>query len=96
MANNSEHTLGGFWDDFEEQLLKPIGAGEHQIMEMRKAFYAGGAVMFNLITDVAGSLDDDDACAFMSKLEAEIKTFLNKVLGTPDPQGTYEWKSRTH
>ena len=76
---NSPHgdTLAQQWESFRRQILVPAGAGHVQVMETRRAFYAGASAFF----DLALRFDDDDdkAAAQLSAINDEMEAFSKQI-----------------
>ena len=49
------------WASFARHVLDPINASDVQRQEMRRAFYAGAATMFDVVSNLAGPEGEDDA-----------------------------------
>jgi hypothetical protein len=69
-------SLADEWNDFD-RLIVPRDAPEVQRIEMRRAFYAGAATMFSLIS---GGLDSDKEptdldVAYLETLNQELMEF---------------------
>jgi hypothetical protein len=65
------------WAAFARRVLDPINAGQVQRTEMRRAWYAGAATMFDTITNLAGPNDEDDAvgAARVEQVHQELRRF---------------------
>lgn len=48
--------------------------------KMRKAYYAGFAECFKVMSDFAGNLPEDQACDFFSQLSLEIDKFIDQEI----------------
>lgn len=75
-------SLADEWRDFERRIL-PQGAGPIQLLETRRAFYAGAQTMFNLITDGldADSGPTDLDVAYVESLFQEMQQFARDIQG---------------
>lgn len=79
MANAGLNTVAAEWEKFKAVI--PTGASETQFREMRRAFFAGGASMFKLVTDTS-ELSDDGAEAVFDGLSDELRSYA-ATIGTP-------------
>ena len=73
-------SLADEWREFERAVM-PKGAPQVQRVEMRRAWYAGAAMMFSLMT---GGLDADSEptdldVAYLSSLHREIAAFSDDL-----------------
>lgn len=73
--------LADEWSDFERQCI-PEGAPTMQVVEMKRAWYAGAATLFSL---VSGGLDADHEptdldVAYLDSLHQELKVFANRLV----------------
>lgn len=68
--------LGDQWDDYAREIL-PQGAGVAQKVETRRAFYAGAAAMFSLLSNGfdADSEPTDLDLDYVTALSREIAQF---------------------
>lgn len=75
--------LAEAWSEFEAMVVPAI-AGPTQRDEMRKAFFSGAAVFFELMTNGVSDGDPDDVTdedmSFMSELNDEIEEFKAEVV----------------
>ena len=72
--------LADEWKEYATRIM-PKGAGQTQHVETRRAFYAGAAAMFGLMT---GGLDADKEptdldVAYVESLNQELKQFLRDL-----------------
>lgn len=63
------------WD----RLVTPAEASDVQRSEMRRAFFSGAAAALQLMTTVATSLPDDQACEALDGWLGECKEFVRAV-----------------
>lgn len=59
----SDTTVGEEWADYVANILRPAGAGEIQIEECKRAFYAGAFVMFGIVSNIGAEAPDEDTGA---------------------------------
>lgn len=68
--------------NFEEMMVATGIPSEHkniaQIVDMRRSFFGGAAVMFSVLTDI-GDMNEDDACVLLSEYEYELKAFAHVI-----------------
>lgn len=65
-----------------KQMVKNVGlekAPPMQMIEMRRAFFAGAAQVFVMMTNEAADMEDDDACKFLSGIQNELAQFGEDV-----------------
>jgi len=69
------------WASFERSVLDPISASRTQRRETRLAWYAGAATMFDVMTDLAGPDEEDDAvgAARVEVVHQELARFARDV-----------------
>lgn len=69
------------WASFAKAVLDPINAGATQRQEMRRAFYAGAATMFDTITNLAGPTDEDDdvGAARVEQVHQELRRYAESL-----------------
>ncbi len=69
-------TVAQLWAEFSGMVM-PADAGEVQVQEMRRAFYAGfHALMSAQVGDAAAAATDDEQLAWMMRLQREIQSFF--------------------
>ncbi len=66
------------WQSFRERVI-PADAPEVQIVESRRAFYAGAIIVFGEVNRVNG-MSEDAGCAHMSSLDDEIKQYARDLM----------------
>lgn len=70
-----DNNIASEWEAFERMILDPIGAPPGQRREMRRAFYAGAAAMFMLVS-AASEPPDEEVCVLgMAALFDEVDHF---------------------
>ena len=72
-------SVGQLWDEYRAKMV-PVEAERVQIVETRRAFYAGMAAAFRLskeITDTA--LDDDEAVMLLSDVRTDINAYIGSI-----------------
>jgi len=69
------------WAKFAKLILDPINAGQTQRTEMRRAFYAGAATMFDTMTNLVGPSDesDDIGIARIEQVHQELKRYAEAM-----------------
>lgn len=73
------------WDEYFRSCL-PVGCGPSQVTETRRAFYAGGAALLGFIDRAAGpSVSEEESCARMGALAAELRDFSRSVRDGREP-----------
>lgn len=87
-----EPTLAHFWLMFERAIIAPE-APEVQRAEMKKSFYAGAAVTFELM-DIATAGAEDDAMRQMSQMQREIQVFAHELAVDAYLGETFDWKTK--
>ena len=73
--------LADKWAEFQERVM-PDEASDLQVREMRRAFFGGALVMFNLVTETADQ-DEDTAVAQLESLRREAVYYLENELSKP-------------
>ena len=73
------HILAGGWADFETKILDPIRASVVQRFEMRKAYYAGAAMVLQVCNDIAELENDDDGVKVFESVNKEIESFIKEI-----------------
>lgn len=69
-------TLAEDWTTFSRKILDPIHASVVQRTEMRRAFYAGAASMFELFMQVTPDhVSEDQGVDLLNRLTAELEQF---------------------
>lgn len=75
-----QSTLAEIWVRFEQTVLDPIGAGDVQRQEVRRAFYSGAAALLELVLDIGEpGFEEDAGVNRLAKLEAEIAQFSDDL-----------------
>lgn len=75
--------LESIWQGYERAVV-PADAGDAQRFDTRQAFYAGGLAVFSYLTGPVTALSEDQACAVLSRLQAEFEqnaAMLTKLNG---------------
>ena len=72
-------TLAAGWEDFRRRVL-PADAGAVQISEMRKAFYAGAAVMYDQMVLGPVAMSDEQTERHLQALHEELQEFAAEML----------------
>ena len=67
--------IGEAWASYLANVVAPAGAGDVQIEECKRAFYAGGAAMFSAVLESA-ELEEDGAQAALEALDRELSDYL--------------------
>jgi hypothetical protein len=71
--------IGSAWLNYKKAVVHP-GAGDTQVDQTRKAFYAGALSAFTTVTGLAAALPENEACAVLSEMETELNAFLGDLL----------------
>jgi hypothetical protein len=72
-------SINGEWESYRTQVL-PKDAPPIQIMECRRAFYAGSEAFFRCVFDVSGDDVSEDAGAeYLETLNQELQAFGRDV-----------------
>lgn len=74
----STETIADVYREFEKKCL-PADAGANQRIETRRAFYAGCATMFGLVTSMCSTDSDDDGEALLSRLSSELEAYVDEL-----------------
>lgn len=64
-----------YWQRYHDKVLLPNNAGVVQIVETRRAFYAGCQALFVLVTEKAADFTDEQAEAHFKIIDTEIQWF---------------------
>lgn len=83
-------TIAQMWDVFRNIVLVPINAPEVQVLEMKKAFYAGATSFFDVMM-ANGNLPDAEAEAELGKLSNEMQSFAMSLVAD-NPNIRFKWK----
>lgn len=67
--------IGEAWASYSAALLDPIGAGDAQREETKRAFYAGAAAMFSAVLEGA-DLEEDAAAGRLESLDRELADYM--------------------
>ena len=69
------------WADFAKRVLDPIGAGQTQRTETRRAWYAGAATLFEIMINLSGDNNEDDAigAARVEVVHQELRRFAESL-----------------
>ncbi|MEH2456967.1 hypothetical protein [Nostoc sp.] len=78
MAINSEKELDNRWLSFAKQMI-PRNASAVQTQEMRRAFYSGASIMFELIINTPEGVSEDDGVGRLSALNEQCVNFFSRV-----------------
>lgn len=70
-------TIDDEWERLRTSTLE--NAGEIQLNEMRKAFYAGALSMFNILNEASDTLEEDAAVMVMDGLNEELIAFFRSI-----------------
>lgn len=72
-------SIFALWSHYAKRCI-PDGAGTEQRTETRRAFYAGAAALFGLITAVsADEVSLDAGAAYLSKLDTELYEWTEQM-----------------
>lgn len=74
----SQNLLGARWLAFAKEAI-PLDAPSIQTQEMRRAFYAGASIMFELLTSLPEEMSEEETCNMFSELEQECINFLSRI-----------------
>ncbi|MCB1865790.1 MAG: hypothetical protein KDG50_10190 [Chromatiales bacterium] len=73
------NTIQSKWDDFRIRAIHPK-AGDNQLIEIRRAFFAGAAAIMGIHKDLAErNVSDQAACAVVAGLCDELNAFAAQV-----------------
>ena len=67
------------WEDFYDQVLKPVRPSTIQVKEMRRAFYAGAEALCRITFDIAAIKDNNVCEEEMQGLDTELVAFADDV-----------------
>jgi hypothetical protein len=74
----SRERLKSKWLIFENQAI-PKNTPAIQKKEMRRAYYARAAAMFDLFTDMPEGISEEDGAVVISALQQECIDFLSRI-----------------
>lgn len=75
-----ENTIGAKWDTFRAAVV-PAKASSAQLIETRRAFYAGAQSFLDLMWNTSGDeVSEDEGAQFMSRLNSELQAFAHDVI----------------
>jgi len=66
------------WNDFRKVL--PADAGENQVIETRRAFYAGAAVAYKIMME-ASALNEGAAEQMLQDMKDELEHWVTRLRG---------------
>lgn len=73
------NTIKEKWEDYQRKVV-PKAASENQVIETRRAFYAGAFVMFSLVALTSEqAINEDVGAAFLEGLRQECLAFSDTV-----------------
>ena len=79
MATESKiESISQLWEGYAEACL-PENAHIQQIVQTRRAFFAGCRAMLTTAGDISEHLSEDEAVVMLSELEAELHVFAEAV-----------------
>ncbi len=74
-----ETTVARLWKDYREKVM-PAQCPARQVIETRRAFYAGAGLLLAFVTGpVFCAVDDDFGCIKLTELRDEIQDFVDGV-----------------
>lgn len=73
-------TLNDEWNTYSGHVIPPKAPGIQRV-EMRRAFYAGAATMFNLMTQAASKSEGEPTVEEMNEVDAIYKEILTFFAG---------------
>lgn len=70
------------WTSFARMILDPVNAGALQRQEMRRAWYAGAVMMFDLMSNLAGPSDEPDevGAARVEQVHQELRQYAEALM----------------
>lgn len=70
------------WAAFARAVLDPINAPQMQRQEMRRAWYAGAATLFDVMTNLAGPGEEDDevGAARVEQVHQELRRYARALM----------------
>ncbi len=72
------------WSDWRQDIY-PAGVSQTQLIECRRAFYAGaGAVISVLAILEDDSVSEDEAIAILKDTKSAVERFFNEVVGSKE------------
>lgn len=71
--------LAAKWISYKDEVVPP-DAGENQLDETQKAFYAGAIAMWQMLMQEVGELSDEDAEKRFEEIDTELQSYLAKVM----------------
>jgi hypothetical protein len=77
MSEKSENPFGQKWESYLRRVM-PASAGRAQFIETRRAFYAGGAALFETLMSILddGAEPTDNHLKAVDNLKAELDAFI--------------------
>ncbi len=66
------------WNSYLADVV-PASAPLSQMIETRRAFYAGAATMFSLMADDTHSMSEEATLVFFEKLQLELQEFNEAI-----------------
>jgi len=74
------NTVQSLWDTYSEQVM-PRGAGKVQIIESKRAFYAGAACVLEILKAIGDNeeIDEEAGSMLLETLETDVDNFFEEV-----------------
>ena len=79
-------TIQSAWEDFLNDVV-PKDAPEVQKIEMKNSFYAGAAILFELMKEVADKFDDESGSKILDGIYEEIEIHFAELEKSHTPGG---------
>jgi hypothetical protein len=67
------------WNTFSALVL-PAEVGEIQRTEMRRAFFAGAASCFDIVSSIDKQTSEDAGCALLDEIHRELEEHCQRML----------------
>lgn len=72
-------TIAQLWDSYEQEVI-PAGAGETQVQECRRAFYAGASAALRSVLEIGeDTVSEDQGVDVLEQLTDECLAFMRAV-----------------
>lgn len=63
------------WDSYKAEVV-PENAHEVQVLETKRAFYAGVSSAMNIITNKVADMEEEEAMTYLDGIEQELNQFV--------------------
>ncbi len=78
--NPKDISVEMLWKIYSGHIFVGIEVSAEQYSETKQAFFVGFSECFRFMTDISSGLEENDACAVLSKPAKETNVFLNSVM----------------